>query len=153
MKPLYIFKAALSGRYYATRSVKQLSHMHMVCTGKKEDVTEQIEALIAAARPDEGDSLREAVGNDAIYKPQRPWLKLPENENWPPKRACSAKEAVYWYLDWVKRHTQETAEQGITGPEWALKHGDPYQVLEHLIDDMMRLATTSALAVKDGGHA
>lgn len=47
MKPLYIFQAALSGRYYASRSVKQLSPTHMVVTGKKEDVTEQVEAIVA----------------------------------------------------------------------------------------------------------
>jgi ATP-dependent exoDNAse (exonuclease V) alpha subunit len=47
IKTLRIFRAALSGRYYASRYVKQISHMHMSCTGKKEDVTEQIEALIA----------------------------------------------------------------------------------------------------------
>jgi choline kinase len=60
-KPLHIFKAALSGRYYASRSMKQISHMHMVCTGKKEDVTQQVEALIAETVAQDRAEEREAA--------------------------------------------------------------------------------------------
>lgn len=53
MKKLLIMKAGMSGRYYATRSYKVINAykgLYQV-TGQKEDVTEQIEALIAEAQP------------------------------------------------------------------------------------------------------
>jgi len=95
----------------------------------------------------EGDQLMSCMAcenkstqSQAQVKPDRPWILLPENAEWPPKRACSAKEAVYWYLDWIKRHTYGTSDARMSGPEWMLTHGDPYEVLEHLIDDMMAMA-------------
>ena len=59
-KPLHIFKGAMSGRYYATRSYKvhNAEKGLFEVTGQKEDVTDQIEAIIAAAmrpQPVSGD--------------------------------------------------------------------------------------------------
>ncbi|MGG7581736.1 hypothetical protein [Rhizobium sp. Nf11,1] len=62
-KPMHIFKAALSGRYYATRSYKVHNAEKGLyeVTGAKEDVTEQIMTIIASARAEGFKSGQEAM--------------------------------------------------------------------------------------------
>jgi len=47
-KPLLILRSPLSLRYYATRAYKVIDEEkgHIEVTGKKEDVTEQIERIV-----------------------------------------------------------------------------------------------------------
>ena len=53
MKPTLILKSPLSGRYFATRAYKQ-EGQYITVTGKKEDVTEQVQEFIDA----ENDQLK-----------------------------------------------------------------------------------------------
>jgi len=46
-KPLMILESPLTGKFYATRAYKKHEN-YVECTGQKEDVTEQIEAIIRA---------------------------------------------------------------------------------------------------------
>jgi hypothetical protein len=47
-KPMLILESPLSGKIYATKSYKWIDETKgtLVVTGKKEDVTEQVEAII-----------------------------------------------------------------------------------------------------------
>jgi hypothetical protein len=62
-KPIQIFKAPLSGCYYVTRAYKILDadKGHFQVTGQKEDVTDQIEALLAEREAQAVQREREAA--------------------------------------------------------------------------------------------
>ena len=74
MKQLIILKTAFTNKYFATRAYKQLDGGYIMVTGKKEDVTDQIEGIIEEqheALKSENDMLKkalkdcvEATGND-----------------------------------------------------------------------------------------
>lgn len=47
-KPLRIFRSMITDRYYATRSYKDEGNGNVTVTGAKDDVTEEIEAIVRA---------------------------------------------------------------------------------------------------------
>ena len=47
MKKLKILKGDFSGAYYATRSYKDLGRGQVACTGEKEDITAEVNAILA----------------------------------------------------------------------------------------------------------
>ena len=50
MKPLMIFQSPITKRWYATKAYKEMDEGKFVCTGKKEDITDQIETIIEQAK-------------------------------------------------------------------------------------------------------
>ncbi len=48
-KPMKILHSDLTGKYYATKSYKWINEEkgHLLITGKKEDVTEEIESIVS----------------------------------------------------------------------------------------------------------
>lgn len=64
-------------------------------------------------------------------------VNLKPNEEWPPRRFHNAKEAVRWYMSYVEKHCYPEKTSAL---EYLATHGDPYVVLENIIDDGMRYA-------------
>ena len=70
MKQLLIIKTPFTEKYFATRAYKELDDGRIMVTGKKEDVTEQIEGIVEEQYEDlkeENERLREALSTFVSY--------------------------------------------------------------------------------------
>ncbi len=93
-KPLMIWQGQLSGTWYATKSYRDRENGGFVCTGGKEDVTEQVNAAIAAATP----HIRRAVIEELVQEVEKPTVAT--------RDMISRDQARREFADWIRSHLE-----------------------------------------------